>query len=60
MSQGFGSGLRKYEVRSKVGHKMIYKVKTRSGVGVLAIGEVIGCLGKRDQCREVKGEIGAI
>ena len=39
---------------------MTYKVKTRSRVEVLATGEDIRCLGKRDQCREVKDEIEAI
>ena len=39
---------------------MTYKVKTRSGVEVLATSEDIRCLGKRDQCREVKDRIGAI
>ena len=39
---------------------MTYEVTTRSGVEVPATGEDIRCLGKRDQCREVKDGIGAI
>ena len=39
---------------------MTYEVNTRSGVEVLATSEDIRCLGKRDQCREVKDRIGAI
>ena len=39
---------------------MTYKMKTISGVEVLATSEDIRCLGERDQCREVKDGIGAI
>ena len=39
---------------------MTYEVNTRSGVEVLATSKDIRCLGKRDQCRELKDRIGAI
>ena len=60
MNQGFGLRLGKYEVQSKFGTWVTYEVKTRSWVEVLATSEKIYCLGKHDQCREVKERTGAI
>ena len=39
---------------------MTYEVNTRSGVKVLARGEDIHYLGKRNQCREGRNRTGAI
>ena len=60
MNQGFGLRIGKYEVQSKFGTRVTYEVKTRSWVEVLATGEDIRCLRKRNQCREGNDRIGAI
>ena len=43
----------------QVGTQMTYEVNTRSGVKVLARGEDIRCLGKRDQCKTGENGIGS-
>ena len=53
--------IRVLEVLSSIqsGTKVTCGVDTRSRVEVLATDEDNSCLGKRDQCREVKDRIGA-